>query len=217
MRRTLLFIVAALACAACSKNPGAEVGPSTSRPAPPPGQPPMGGPMGQLPPDHPPMGAGSGMGMGMGAPAADPGITWTAPASWQKAQNPSAMRLATYKIPRAAGDAEDGDLSIMQAGGSLEMNIERWAKQFSPPADASKRKEKQVGGVKVTIVEMTGAFTAGGMGMGGPNAGTKPGFAMLAAIAETQMPTFFKLTGPEKTVMAAKADFEKMVDSLKTK
>jgi hypothetical protein len=34
---------------------------------------------------------------------------------------------------------------------------------------------------------------------------------------ETAPPTFFKLTGPERTVMAAQPDFDKLVASLHSK
>ena len=50
-----------------------------------------------------------------------------------------------------------------------------------------------------------------------PAAGPKDGYALLGAIVETVTPTFFKLTGPEKTVNAAKADFDKFIDSLRPK
>jgi hypothetical protein len=50
-----------------------------------------------------------------------------------------------------------------------------------------------------------------------PQQGPKPGYALLGAIVETSPPTFFKLTGPEKTVMAARADFDKLVDGLRAK
>ena len=45
----------------------------------------------------------------------------------------------------------------------------------------------------------------------------KTGWALLGAIVETQTPTFFKMTGPEKTVLAARGDFDKFVDGFKAK
>ena len=52
-------------------------------------------------------------------------MTWDAPARLAvKAENPSPMRKATYKIPKAAGDAEDAELSVSQAGGSVDMNVQ---------------------------------------------------------------------------------------------
>lgn len=145
-------------------------------------------------------------------------LGWEAPATWQKAENPSSMRIATYKIPRAAGDAEDGELSISKAGGSVDANIQRWAGQFQTKSpDAVKRTPKTVNGMPVTVVEIRGTFTGSGM-PGGPPGDPKTSYALLGAIVEAgQASWFFKLTGPEKTLDAAKADFDKFVDSLRAK
>src|SRR5687767_6167407 len=65
-------------------------------------------------------------------PAAKPSdVAWDAPASWQKSDNPSAMRKATYKIPKVAGDPEDAELSVSTAGGTVEANVTRWEGQFT--------------------------------------------------------------------------------------
>jgi hypothetical protein len=152
------------------------------------------------------------------APAGPSEIAWEAPATWQKAENPSPMRKATYKIPRAQGDAEDAELSISQAGGSVDMNVTRWKGQFEMKDEgAVKRSERKVGDLKVTVVEMKGVFNGSGM-PGGPPGAPKPNFALLGAIIETSgSPWFFKMTGPEKTVEAAKADFDRFVDSIRPK
>jgi len=148
-------------------------------------------------------------------PRAPNDVAWDAPAGWQKAENPSPMRKATYRIPKASGDAEDAELSVSQAGGTVEMNIKRWAGQFSPPAEVT-RTEKKVGDLQITIAELHGTFAGSGM-PGAPASGPKASWAMLAAIVETATPTFFKMTGPEKTVRAARADFEKLIDGMRSK
>jgi hypothetical protein len=126
------------------------------------------------------------------------------------------MRKATYRVPRAAGDAEDGELTISQAGGSVEQNVARWAAQLDrKPADV-KREKKKVAGFDVTIVEIRGDY--GGMAMpGAPPQPKKPGWALLGAIVDTSPPTFLKLTGPEKSVLAARPDFDRFIDGLKAK
>ena len=43
------------------------------------------------------------------------------------------MRLAQIAIPAVAGDREDGLVTIMAAGGSLEENVARWVGQFEAP------------------------------------------------------------------------------------
>jgi hypothetical protein len=175
-----------------------------------------GGPNGALPPSHPPVGAGSGT---PGADlAGDPdgpapsSLDWKAPARWVVAPNTSTMRLATYRVPRATGDSDDAELSIMQAGGTVEANATRWVGQFDAEGQkTAKRTTRKVGALEITVVEVQGTFT-GGMGKE-PTSGA--GFALLGAIVATPgMPHFFKLTGPAKTVLAARAEFDALVASL---
>ena len=167
-----------------------------------------------LPPGHPPMnGAGAGalaappLGAASGAPST---LGWKIPARWQSAPNTSSMRLATYRIPHAPGDTEDGDLSITQAGGSVEANAARWVGQFDEASQKSaKRTTRKVGALEITIVEAKGAST--GMAAGASAASDR---ALLGAIVPTPgMPHFFKLTGPAKTVLAARAEFDALVAS----
>ena len=200
--RPLPFYFAAIALVACSKTPEPEGSSAPARTSDATSAPTL-----KLP----------GAGATAARPAAGPaGLAWDAPASWQKADNPSTMRIATYKIPKAAGDSEDAELSISQAGGAAEANIARWEGQFEDRQGATKKEERRVGELKVTIVELRGKFMGGGM-PGGPAAGAKPAWMMLGAIVDTPQPHFFKLTGPEKTVSAARADFDKLVDSLRAK
>ncbi|WP_437719857.1 hypothetical protein [Sorangium sp. So ce861] len=202
----VLPLVAALA-AACSKTPeptatSAPEPPATSKPAAP-------APTTQAPKPAP----------GGGQQAAGAELAWDAPASFESAPNPNAMRKATYKIKRAAGDAEDAELSVSQAGGSVDANITRWVGQFSQKSDDSpKRADLKVNDIKVAVVEIKGTFAGSGM-PGMPAGEPKSSYAMLGAIAETPSGDlwFFKMTGPEKTVTAARADFDKLVNSLRLK
>jgi hypothetical protein len=160
-----------------------------------------------LPPNHPMIGAG-------GAPIASvrpveepPAIAWTVPDGWQAAPNPNAMRIATYRVPAAAGDDEDAEVTVSRAGGTTDANIQRWLGQFD---DAGKdtRVEAMVRGMKVTIVDVKGTYV-GGMT---PSAQPRRGFALVGAIVETLgSPYFVKMIGPAKTVSAARPAFEKLV------
>lgn len=192
-----LLLACALAGSACSKTeepPPGAVPPSRSAESKPAGKP--------APPQPP------------SKPMVD--LAWDAPAGWIKAENPNPMRKATYKVPRAAGDTEDGELAISSAGGSVELNITRWKGQFDKANDPVINK-RAVGDLKVTEVEIEGTFNGGGM-PGGPPAEPKAGYAMLSAIVETpSVLFFFKLTGPQKTLRAAKPDFDKLIDTLKLK
>jgi hypothetical protein len=119
------------------------------------------------------------------------------------------MRKATYKVPRAPGDAEDGDLSVTQVGGDLESNITRWVGQFEGEPKP-KRSELMVGKLKVTVVELSGTYL-GGMGSGAKKERT----TMLVAVVHTEPAHFFKLVGSDKTVALARRDFDQLVKSFK--
>jgi hypothetical protein len=158
----------------------------------------------------------------MAPPAKPGGLVWDVPSAWSTAPTKSSMRLATYHVPAAPGDADEAEMAVSRAGGSVDANIERWKEQMgSPPAGFPKREDVKVGNLKVTLFEHRGTFAAGNMMPGGPGeAAPKPGWAMLAAIVELggqAAPYFFKITGPEKSVAAARADFDKLVGSLRTK
>jgi len=150
------------------------------------------------------------------------GIKWTAPASWkQEAARP--MRAATYSIPASKGDSEGAEFAVFYfgpgQGGSVEANVQRWVGQFETadgkPLSAPATKKETVNGVPVTRLELQGTYLASVGPMAASGAVKKPGYKLLGAIAEAPGgPVFFKLTGPAKTVAAAKADFEKLVRSL---
>jgi hypothetical protein len=149
-------------------------------------------------------------------PTAAGDLAWDVPAKWTTAPNASTMRKATYKIGKTAGDADDPEMSVMQAGGGLDANIDRWAGQFGGTKDVKRTKVK-AGSFDVTVVEIKGTFAGSGM-PGAPAAGPKEHWALLGAIVEgVDPPYFFKMTGPEKSVAAARPDFDKLVASLRAK
>jgi hypothetical protein len=134
------------------------------------------------------------------------------------------MRLAEYAIPRAQGDAADGELVLYYfgqgQGGSVEANLDRWYGQFHQP-DGSSSKDKarvekrEVSGLKATLVEVAGRYVSQGMATGMRDY-DEPGWRMVAAIVETgKGPFFFKAVGPEKTILEARAALEAMVDSVR--
>jgi hypothetical protein len=116
------------------------------------------------------------------------------------------MRKASYEVPRANGDTEDGELAVFYfgpgQGGSIDANVDRWVKQFS--------------GISANDVEIQhGTFDAGQMAMGG-NKGPKPDYALEGAIVETPSGAyFFKMTGPARTVLAARGPFLQLLDSIR--
>ncbi|HVJ93573.1 MAG TPA: hypothetical protein VM580_27415 [Labilithrix sp.] len=147
-------------------------------------------------------------------PAGPDDLGWEAPNAWQSVPNPSPMRKATYKIAKVAGDAEDAELSVMVASGGVDANVKRWAGQFGNAEP--KTEVRNPNGLAVTVVEIKGTYASGGM-MGGP-ATPKPNFMLLGAVVDAgERQHFFKMTGPEKTVSAAKKDFDALVSSFRAK
>jgi hypothetical protein len=186
----------------------------------PPGHPPTSGPgaaaAGDLPAGHPPINSMDPGSAPMAAPdlpaeATSP-LEWHAPARWQLVPNASRFRLATYRIPRAPADPDDAELSVTQAGGSIDANAQRWMGQFDAVGQKSaKRSTRRVGPLEVTVIEAQGAYSGGMV----KDASSGSGYALLGAIVSTPgMPHFFKLTGPARTVMAARAEFDQLIGSL---
>lgn len=120
------------------------------------------------------------------------------------------MRLANYRVPKAEGDPEDGEVSVAIAGGDVEANVARWIKQFEGTPDV-KRSAKTVKPVTITHVEINGTFAPGGMGGGDKPAG-KPDTTMLGEIIELPgVGYFIKFVGPKNTVLAARKDYDKFL------
>lgn len=150
------------------------------------------------------------------------GLTFTAPPEWKVVKTTSSMRVAQYALPHVAGDAQDAELVIYYFGGSggtVDANIERWIGQMQQPdgkpsSSVAKRETRTVGGMKVTLVDVSGTYTAE-MSPGATQHYNNPAFRLRAAVIETSNgPYFIKLTGPAKTVAANDRQFEAFVGSL---
>src|ERR1044071_376425 len=135
-------------------------------------------------------------------------LKFTVPAGWIEEPRSSTMRVAQYKLPKAATDTEDASLVLYYfgqgQGGSAAANVERWVGQMKQ-ADGSaakdaKQEQFETNGLKVTTVDVVGTYvaeTAPGSGTFHNNAG----YRLRAAVVETPNGSYFvKLVGPEKTV-----------------
>jgi hypothetical protein len=138
-------------------------------------------------------------------------LVWKVPAKWTVAPNASTMRLATYRVP-PAGASEAAELTVVRAGGSTDANLQRWVEQFTD-AEPARRTKQTVRGFAVSLLEVSGTFTAGAMGQ--TPAGPRRDWMLLGAVVETpEGAYFFKLTGPRASVRAARSDFDALVKSL---
>jgi hypothetical protein len=152
------------------------------------------------------------------------GLTFTTPQGWQQEKPASSMRVAELMLPRAPGDAEDGQLIIYYfgagQGGTVEANIDRWIGQMQQPDGkeskaVAKRETRTVNGLSVSLLDVAGTYTAE-MAPGSAEHHNKPHFRMRAGVVETPNgPYFIKLTGPEKTIAKWDQAFNQFIGSLK--
>jgi hypothetical protein len=206
-RLPLVLPAALVLCAACSRP--AEPGDTRAAPSQPSAHPAVSADNRPAAPATPPPAASARE------------IVWTDPAGWQRVAPSSPMRKATYKVPAAPKDTDDGEMAVFYfrgEGGSTEANIQRWIGQFpdAKPADI-KRTQRTVGSMNQTIVEVEGTYASGMPGA--PNAPSTPKaqYRLIGAVVETPAgPYFFKLTGPKKTVESARGAFFTMLDSVKS-
>ncbi len=158
-----------------------------------------------------------------GAPASAStagGLTWNAPKGWTVAPTGYSMRVVTYRVPPAGGDAEAGEVAVFffgpGQGGGKQANVDRWVRQFTPEKGSAAPGKPAVltgAAVPVTIVTAEGTYASG---MPGGALTPKPGWALRGGIAEgPQGPVFFKMVGPKKTVLAATPSFDAFLKTLK--
>ena len=144
------------------------------------------------------------------------GLRWTVPARWQVGAA-RAMRAATYTIPAAPG-GDAGECGVFYfgkgQGGSVEENLDRWAKQFEAPTAAPKKSERTVNGLKIHLLDVSGTYLA----PSGPmmqSQGSKPGWRLSGAIVEAPDGlVFFKCVGPAATMQKAQAEIDELLKSL---
>jgi hypothetical protein len=146
-------------------------------------------------------------------------LTLTAPEGWEKKQPASTIIAYEFHAPAAKDDKQNGRLTIMKAGGSVEANIDRWYAQFSQP-DGSKTKDRAkveketIAGKTVHVADISGTYKD----QRGPMAPAveRENYRMLGAIIETDGGNFFvKLYGPAKTIAEHEKTFRAMLESLK--
>ena len=154
-------------------------------------------------------------------------ITVKVPASWRSEAPSSSMRKAQFVLGKLAPDQEDATLVVFyfgpSQGGSVEANLARWFGQFKQPNGRSSEetaqvRKQEVGGMPVTLADVSGTYVPSAMGPRVPAAHPRTGYRMLAAIVGSPAGSYyFKLTGPEGTVDHWSDAFSKFVDSIEKK
>ncbi len=142
----------------------------------------------------------------------------TKPAEWKTIQPKMQMIEHEFVAPADAQPADAARITIMQAAGSIDANIDRWIAQFegSKKSDA-KIEELDIAGCKVHMVDITGTFVQkmGGPFAPGPTESFKD-YRMLSAIIETKNEgkIFVKMTGPNATVEKLADGMKKMIQEI---
>lgn len=184
------------------------------------GSQPAGGANAGLPANHPPI--------GKTAPpdTSGPAVKFDAPPEWKSTPPKSNMRKAQYVLPRAAGDAADGELVIFYfgkgEGGGVMDNLDRWKAQMTAadgkplPDSAVVRDQFEAGGMKVHLIDIAGTYAAGAMVPGQPAAAPVANYRMIAAVIESPNgPWFVKATGPVETISQQREAIRAFIASAK--
>lgn len=147
------------------------------------------------------------------------GLSWQADEPLVYRRPANEMRAAEYGVR----DHPEAELTVFHfarvegGGGDVQSNIDRWVGQITQPdgrpsSEVARIEHREVADLPVTTLDVSGTFV-GRMGMGG---GTPhEGWRVLGAIVEgPEGLVFFKLTGPAGAVAAASEAFEHLVASI---
>lgn len=151
------------------------------------------------------------------------GLRFSVPRAWERVPALTDVRAAQWKVRRASGDREDGEVVLLffgvGKGGGVQENLDRWYAEFSQPSggpsrDAAVVTTRTVNGLRVTAMDLTGTYKPGPP-PDGPLPPPKRAFRILAAIVEgDDGPWFLRAIGPERTIAAAKSGFDATLASL---
>ena len=155
-----------------------------------------------------PQAAGGGMSGAPVATAAGPGLTWTAPSTWQT-KPLGAMRKGSFIVTGEAGVTADLSITAFPGavGGELA-NINRWRGQLSLPPIA----ENELG-ASVTRLSQNG-LTFSFVDLVGTDP-VSPQHMLGAMVPYEGAMWFFKLSGPDALVAATKPAFLEFLKTVK--
>jgi len=148
------------------------------------------------------------------------GLTFQAPASWKSSPPTSNMRRAELRVAPAEGDKEPAELVVFAfpgGAGTVQDNVKRWQNQFedadgNPPSIESKTVKGN--NVDVTRVETAGHYFPMAF-PGRPKEPDRPNYRLLGAIVQTGDTGYFlKMVGPDKTMQAARPEFDQLIASM---
>jgi hypothetical protein len=154
-------------------------------------------------------------------------LRFTAPAGWTKTESSTTgPRRAGFSAPKVGEDAEDAEVLVLffgtGSGGDRDKQWSEWFSQFDGDAKTeAKRESFEVRGMQVETFEHVGTYKLN-MGPQRPGMKTSPvqmvkkNFRMIGAVVKTKDRGnwFFRMVGPNETVLASKAAFRAMLESV---
>jgi hypothetical protein len=128
-------------------------------------------------------------------------ITLTAPAKWKRTKPASSYYMAEFALPHVDKDTEDGRLMVSVGSGPIESNLDIFKGEFDTAGENVKQEQKEIAGVQVTLVDVSGAYT--GQHSQSSAAATLPGYRMIVAVIPIgDQLHFVKAVGPQQTIAA---------------
>ena len=145
------------------------------------------------------------------------------PENWKEEEPSNKMRMAQFKLPKAEGDKEDGELALFQfpgGSGTIEANLARQTAKFQPAEGEKELKTKvekiKVGKIEATYQDVSGTFKKKAFPMAKdftPVAGYRQLYVVFTIADKGEY--YMTLLGPDKTVEKHKKDFEEWVKNFK--
>jgi hypothetical protein len=154
-------------------------------------------------------------------------LKFTAPPSWRKTEeSDDKPRRAGYAVPKVGDDKEDGEALVLFFGtgsaGDRDKQWDPWFEQFDGDAKKdAKRETFETNGMQIETFEFLGTYKLN-MGPHRPRMNKSPvqmvkeHYRMIGAVVHTKDRGnwFFRLVGPDATVLAAKSDFRSMLEEV---
>lgn len=133
------------------------------------------------------------------------------------------MRLAEFQAPAAGQSPAEAVVFYFPPGqgGPKDMNIARWASQFTDAKGAAVKpvvSEAFINNMAVTRIELIGNYSRG-VGMGTTEGAVKPNQMLLAAIVTTPVHgnVTFHFFGAQSSIKKQRESFETMLRSIRFK
>ena len=152
------------------------------------------------------------------------GMRLVAPKNWTRERPPLNLILAQFRLPRAAGDPSDAELTVAAAMENDPQSLERLREQLKEEAEEGSVEHLRIGGNEIILVDTTEDESAEDEGDPGdktsdpsPPPASEGRVRVLNAMLFLGGQVYFvTCTGPEKTVGARAGEFRAFLETMKS-